>query len=363
MKKRKVRKITRKKPSRRLSKSRSRKNRTRKTKRKTKTKKPFKRRKGSIIKGGDGSEYIKDIIKKENKKIKNLLDNSISQNNNNITISNTLRQKLDSITNETNRIVIYYSLFKIKKTIGTFNTIDVDELRQVISVFFSQLIIKEYYIDKQTKLFKTLDDLYLRFSSKIKKKCSSVGIFTIIKRKKIKKIEKNKEKEEEKQRELNDEMKDHVTIVNEYAKKKQYSGLSVEQNSDFKIKQREIENLKKKIEVINKKISDINTEIADKMQKLEAPQNRCIKEQTKELTLMIDYIKNHITEYGTNIVLLADLRKTFNTHKEKLLKLINTVSLSASTSDSAPTSTSDSTSVGVEELHKEVFTYLTSANN
>ncbi len=52
MKKRKIRKITRKKPNRRLSKSRKRTNRTRKTKRKTKTKKPTKKRKRIIIKGG-----------------------------------------------------------------------------------------------------------------------------------------------------------------------------------------------------------------------------------------------------------------------------------------------------------------------
>ena len=52
MKKRKIRKITRKKPNRRLRKSRKRTNRPKKTKRKTKTKKPTKKRKRIIIKGG-----------------------------------------------------------------------------------------------------------------------------------------------------------------------------------------------------------------------------------------------------------------------------------------------------------------------
>ena len=71
MKQRKIRKITRKKPNRRLRKSRKRTNRPKKTKRKTKTKKPTKKRKGIIIIKGGGGQLTQ---KKKNIRIRTLID-------------------------------------------------------------------------------------------------------------------------------------------------------------------------------------------------------------------------------------------------------------------------------------------------
>ena len=79
----KKRKITRKKPNRRLSKSRKRTIRTRKTKRrktKTKIKKPTKKRKGNIIKGGVKSPIFNITTQSQAKKFLNSKNSSIFDN-------------------------------------------------------------------------------------------------------------------------------------------------------------------------------------------------------------------------------------------------------------------------------------------